>query len=241
MSNAYPRIHQHTTQVCFLSPMEEHERILVELSTTALFVVTTIPNPWTTDGFLGALIHRYGGSPANWKVYPVNDGFLVQAPNWIFQDDLHIDEVFWGNLHVFIQPWQTLDNSNPLPQRRRVILTIHHFPVDFWHPHYFRQALAGMGIMAGVPMECILSGGRSAVQVILDCHNTKLIPYFLLVGHKDRWTTCRIDMEGRPPLPPPQMPDNHPPPPPHLTHHHQRTQDHHHRLKITRTCPHGGD
>lgn len=83
----------------------------------------------------------------------VTAGFLVRFLTWFIPDDIHLDTNFWENLHISIQPWQMIDTSYPLPPKQRLLLTIRKFPADFWHPHYFRMAVAGMGNLVGIPVE----------------------------------------------------------------------------------------
>lgn len=111
MASSYPTIYQHRTQVCFLSLLEEHQWLLVDLGRTVLFSTSQSPQPLTQAQLLTTLVSRYGGLHTDWVLNPVTDGFLVKAPIWMFQDDLHLDLDFWEALHVSILPWQAMDTS----------------------------------------------------------------------------------------------------------------------------------
>lgn len=93
--------------------------------------------------------------------------------------------------------WSYLNASLSLPPTRRVSIKIHDFPVDFWHPTYFRQAITGMGTLAGIPADVARGDNKAFVQLSINCHDVLLIPYTLMLGHDGKWTSCRVELEGR--------------------------------------------
>lgn len=132
-------------------------------------------------------------------------------PDWVPQGVLDRDSEYWEELHLVVLPWQTLQGSNPARLRRRVLLRIRDFPIDFWHPTYFRQATTSMGVMVGFAADTLTSGDMARVLILLDCYDTTIIPPSIHIFHADQFTECLIDFEAWPevdgPLPP------HPPPP----------------------------
>lgn len=108
-------------------------------------------------------------------------GYLVKIPDWLFTKNVFYDEEHWESVHnISILPWQRLDISQSLPLTERVFVTIKDFSIDFWHPipFYFRQAMAGMGVLVRVANECLFGGDKSDVRILIDCPNRQLIPYF---------------------------------------------------------------
>lgn len=95
MSIPYPFSPQLDAQYCFLSPMEEHNRIMVDLDCTVLFLSMNGFPLIPRDFFAHRLHVRYGGSLANWDPVPVKNGFLLKVPDWLPQDDLEGDSSFW--------------------------------------------------------------------------------------------------------------------------------------------------
>lgn len=50
----------------------------------------------------------------------------------------------------------------------RVHLTILDFPNNFWHPFYFREAIASMGLVRGIQRECLNGDDSTAIRLWLD-------------------------------------------------------------------------
>lgn len=131
MGDRYPTIYQHTTEVCFLSPLEERQRLMIDLNASLLFCTSQYPNSPNATQLTNALVARYGGSGTDWVLNSIGDGFLVRVPPWFVLDDLHLDIEHWESQQIFLLPWQTIDPSHPLPPKQRVYITIRNFPVDF--------------------------------------------------------------------------------------------------------------
>lgn len=211
MELEFPNPNQLLTQYCFLTPMDGHERILQDLN-SAVLLYSIAPIPQLNKTLLSRLlVERYGGSPNCWRIRRVPRGFLIYLPSWLYNDEFYLDSSFWERQKFLPQPWQALNGSEPLPDMHRVHLTILDFPIDFWHPFYFREALASMGIVRGVQRECLNGDDSTAVRLWLDSPDLQLIPFQLIVGHDGRWTTCQILLDGRLD----SNPDYPPPPPPH--------------------------
>ena len=70
----------------------------------------------------------------------VANTYLVKIPTSVSQADIYADEEHWAIYHMEILPWQTLDRSKSAPQTIQIMIAIHDFTLDFWHPSYFRQA-----------------------------------------------------------------------------------------------------
>lgn len=133
------------------------------------------------------LLQRCGGQPHEWVLTPVKRGYLLKVPTWLHPADLVRDYEYWVSHHyMLILPWQTLDRDDTLPPKQSVILTIHSFPLDYWHPKYFRQVTAAMGILTGVSQEALRGENKTHLKLMIDCHDLKLIPHTLVVGHNGR-------------------------------------------------------
>lgn len=214
MALEQPLPNQLLSQYCFLSPSDGHDRLVQDLD-SAVLLYSMVPLPQLTRSQLcRILVERYGGSQQSWRIRRVPRGFLIYLPRWLYRDELNLDSHYWQQHHLLPQPWQALNGSNPLPTLQRVHLTILDFPIDYWHPYYFRQALASMGFVTGVHRDSSTGDDSTAVRLWLDTFDPGLIPFQLMVHHDEGWTTCQILMEGRldgdhvaPPPPPPESPD----------------------------------
>lgn len=199
------------TQLCFLSPLDHHDRLTSHLDRTIL--LHFLNSAQTLDRFqlVAILLARYGGTTSDWKIQQVYQGFLITLPNWLHHDELYLDGSFWERRRLVVEPWQTLDDSQPLPPLQRVRIIITGFPIDFWYPVYIRQATAAMGTVFAIHGDCLLGDDRTAMRLWIDSSDLSLIPSTLRVGHHGRTTDCRVLLEGRddlssvplPPLPPP--------------------------------------
>lgn len=105
-----------------------------------------------------------------------------------------------------------LDGSTTTLPRRRVSIIIRDFPLDIWHPMYFRQATTGIGAMVGMVPDTMAGGNKLAVKLVIECHNPNLIPPIITLYHNDKQTVYEVIVEGRgllgegqlaPPTPPP--------------------------------------
>lgn len=153
---------------------------------------------------------RCGGNLQDWRLSPVTKGYLLRVPNWLHPDDLIMDYEFWvREYHLLILPKQTLNRTDPLPPRQQRVVTLHDFPIDYWHPFYFRQATSGMGILAAVFQQSLRGEGKPNAKLLIHCNDPNLIPHKLIVGHGEDWTECLVELEGRQLLPE----ADHPPPP----------------------------
>lgn len=90
----FPFSQQLDAQYCFLSPPEEHHRIMVDLDCSVLFSALGGHPLIPCDFFAHRLHIRYGGSQANWVPVPVRNGFLLKVPDWFSQDDMEGDSPF---------------------------------------------------------------------------------------------------------------------------------------------------
>lgn len=100
---------------------------MVDLNYTILFTAIDGHMPPPQRLFTNHLYAKYDGSQANWSSISVND--------WTTQDDLEGDSSYWEtHLSLTILPWQTQTRSDPLPLSNRVLLTVHNFSLDYWHP-----------------------------------------------------------------------------------------------------------
>ena len=159
--------------------------------------------------FASLLFERYGGSLSDWSPVPVRKGFLLKVPDWVTPDDLEADFAFWEtNLSLVILPWQTQTRTDPLPPSNRTLLRIHNFPLDYWHPYYFRQAVSGIGVLMGVSQEGLRGSNKTSLSLLVDCYDYALIPCILRVGHGSRWSDCPVEransdghLQGNPPPP----------------------------------------
>lgn len=184
---------------------------MVNLNNTILFSATNGAQPPPRDALCRSLCFRYGGNEANWSTAEVSGGFLVRIPEWITQDEIEGDADFWEHTHqLILLPWQTLNRADSLPLATLADITIHNFPIAFWHPFYFRQAVAAMGALTGISELCLRGLQKSKLRLRIQCSDLNLIPYTLFVGHGNQWSKCKIDLRGRPD----QADDHHPPPQP---------------------------
>lgn len=83
----------------------------------------------------------------------------------MFGDTLYLDSDFWEQHNLVVHPWKTLDTLTVVQQSTRVMVTIRDFPLDFWHPVYFRQATVNMGSMLGMADETMV-GGRQYISYL---------------------------------------------------------------------------
>lgn len=216
MERGYQPSAQLHSQSCFLSPLDEHHHILLDLNgTVAITAIQDAPLP-TIPSLTTTLITRHGGSPSNWRFKIIHHGFLVKPPDWVSPDDLLLDYELWEPLRLAVHPWQCIESSSPLPPCTRAHISIHDFPLEFWHPFYFRQAVTSMGTLVGVSSEALRGLNRKEVGLVIDCPDLNLVPFTLRVGHRDRWTDCHVVLEGRPSAleshdQPPQPPPLNPP------------------------------
>lgn len=211
---AFPCHQQIGRQFCFLSPLDEHCRLLPDLHASVVLEshdFTALP---TVHHLANMLTAQYGGYPANWAITPVNAALLLRVPDWISAEELLLDADYWDHTHYLkILPWQHLSTAVPLPELTKVRVTLRNFPIDFFHPHYYRQATASMGVMTGVDRDCLRGSHRSYVRLFLDCPDLRLIPHILVVGHNGAWTECPVELEMRGALPGAPQPPAPPPPP----------------------------
>lgn len=108
-------------------------------------------------------------------------------PNWVTPEQLLRDSYIWERDHSLrVFPWDSLDNSDVLPPSRRIHITITGYPVDFWHPFYFRQATSSFGVMIGVSPESLRGENQSSFRLMVEVHDLKQVPYLLYVGHRGR-------------------------------------------------------
>lgn len=212
MARPYPCRQQVERQFCFLSPLDEHRRLLPDLQASVVLqshAFTALPPVHSLADMLTA---RYGGYRANWMFTPIDDALLLRVPDWLSPEDLILDEAYWEREHYFlIRPWNALSRSEPLPNLLRVRLTIRGFPLDFCHPWYYRQATSSMGCLTGVDREVLTGQHRSFIRVFMTCPDLRLIPLLLIVGHDGKWTTCQLEVEvqagqQQQALPPPPQP-----------------------------------
>lgn len=113
----------------------------------------------------------------DWTATRVSGGFLVKVPNWLSPDDLILDTDHWESQRgINVSPWKAMELSYPLPPQNRVLITIRDFPLAFWLPFYFRQATASMGKLAGYVQSQDNGDSKSFLRLLLDCHDTNLIP-----------------------------------------------------------------
>lgn len=195
----YPFSPQLQSQYCYLSPMEEHHRLMVELNRS---IWVRPIHPYTlpsSDQLVQLLITRYGGAATNYSVSALKQGFLVGFPDWLIPEEPLLDANYWEQNHQLrVLPWQRISPSHYLPPSFQAIVTIHDFPVDFWHPVYFRQAISAMGVLVAIPGEVLRGDNKGQVKLLIDCVDPKLIPYKLIVGHGEEWSECRVSLQGRP-------------------------------------------
>lgn len=218
MATPFPIPQQQDALYCFFSPLEEHERVSIDLNSTVLLTTTGGRSPPSREALTQALQSRYGGTRQNWFLSEVQGGFLVKSPDWLPQDAIEGDDNFWSSEYNLLPlPWQTQNREDPLPVCEQVTITIHRFPLDFWHPFYFRQAVAAMGVLTGVSDHCLRGEVKSSLRLRILCADRALIPYFLYIGHKGEWSKCRIDFDGRVPLMSNDDPPTTPPDPDHRT------------------------
>lgn len=189
---------------CFLSPLDTHNHLVVDLNNSVVFQPLRQPGPRLPD-LLQLLVSRYGGSPSNWSIKRVSTAFLVQIPDWIFGDDIHLDSDFWHLFHIEILPWQTLDASTPTNPCGRLIITVHDFPLDFCHPIYLRQATTTIGVLLGFTAGNMNKGNFARIQLLMETFHEGFVPPFIHVFHAGKQTICPITIDGW----------EHPPPPPH--------------------------
>lgn len=208
----FPSPPQIASQYCFLSPLEEQQRLRIELNYSVLLCPMANTPRTSTMQLTHLMTGRYGGSLENWEVKPVRLGYLVKLADWVSQDQLYHDDVFWAERGFTMNTWWALNSSNLLPPPVEVVISITDFPADFQHPYYYRQATSAMGVLTRV-----LRAGRhdstgSQVRLGLTCYTAALIPSSLYVGHNGRWTKCSISVErdhlqgeaeNGPPPPPP--------------------------------------
>lgn len=90
-----------------------------------------------------------------------------------------------------------LDGSTTTLPRRRVSIIIRGFPLDIWHPMYFRQATTGIGAMVGMVPDTMAGGNKLAVKLVIECHNPNLIPPIITLYHNDKQTVYEVIVEGR--------------------------------------------
>lgn len=197
----------------FLSPMDEHNRLLLELSNSAVFQPIN-PSAPSLVTLRQLLTSRYGGSPDNWKIRPVANAFLVKIPDWVFSDDPYLDEEFWALYHLQVLPWETLDGAEQASQRQRIMVTIHNSPLDVWHPIYFRQATVAMGVMLGFLSNTMTTGNMARARILIACPNTDIIPPYISVHHMNKITHCPVEWEPLQDLDESPTPPDSPLPPP---------------------------
>lgn len=201
MARLYPSLQQIEKQFSFLSPLEEHQRRLVDLQVSVILSPINPSAQVSQEEITTQLRARYGGSAQNWKPQTVRTGLLVKPPDWLYPERLLLDSYIWErDLGLRVFPWDSLDSSDVLPPSRRVLLTIKRFPVEFWHPYYFRQATSSFGVLAGIAPECLSGDKQDNLRIQMDVHDLKQVPYVLYVGHRCRWTECEVEMDGRRPL-----------------------------------------
>lgn len=211
MAIPFPSPQQCQSLYCFLSPLEEHDILMVDLNNIVLLSATPGLQPPSREVLCSALQTRYGESQGNWNLAQVQGGFLVRSPDWLQSDTIEGDAPFWeGTFNLIPLPWQTQNRADPLPQCQTVHITIHRFPVDLWHPFYFRQAVAAMGILTGVSKNGLRGLNKDSLRLRLLCADFNLIPYNIYIGHENQWSTCQVDLDGRPSI----GEDNQPPSPP---------------------------
>lgn len=196
MENQFPLPNQIHAQYSFLSDLDGHHRIVQDLDQSVLLYSTTHHLQLTLYEVSQILTTRYGGNAANWRIRSVPRGFLIYPPIWLYRDEFNLDSHYWGTKGFIPQPWQTLNRSDPLPQMHRVHLTILDFPIDYWHPHYFRQALISVGKVSSIHRDCITGEDSTALRLWIDTPHTNLIPHKLYLGLQENWTECTILMEG---------------------------------------------
>lgn len=214
MDRPYPPLQQLEKQFCFLSPKEEHDRLLIDLHNEVVMVPFAPAYQPTKEELTSLLVARYGGSNPNWKLQSTRLGFLVHSPDWLLPDQILYDSFLWErDFGLQVLPWNCLDSSFTLPPRRRVLVMIKNFPVDYWHPCYFRQATSSWGTMAGIAPENLSGEDKTVLKMLMDVHDNKLVPFKLFVGHQNRWTECEVEMDGRRA---PRPVSDTPPPPPNL-------------------------
>lgn len=191
---------------CFLSPLDTHHHLLVDLKKSVVF------QPLRQQGLrlpdlLQLLVSRYGGSPSNWSIRNVSTAFVVQITDWIFGDDIHLDSDFWILFHMAILPWQTLDGSVPTNPRGRLIITIHDFPLDFSHPHYLRQAITSIGVLLGFATGNMNRGNLARIKLLMETFHEGFVPLSIYVFHAGKLSICPITTDGweHPPPPPPTL------------------------------------
>lgn len=196
------------TQQVYLSISEEHHRIKRDLDCTLIVSAIAPATLLSDDALLQALIERYGGQQQQWRLAKVQGGTLVRIPEGFHPDELINDSPYWELIHsCLLSPWQCWESSRPMGQTSRELICITGFPIDFWHPCFFRQATAKLGNLVGVNQEALRGEDRSQVQLMLECAENMQIPTELEVGHNGVWSKCKIHRQtgaeaSQPPLPP---------------------------------------
>lgn len=197
---------------CFLSPPAEHQRLRLVLNTSVVLQPTNVAAPLPHE-LIQLLVTRYGGAPENWHIRRVYTAFLIAIPDWVFGDDFYLDEAFWETHHLAVHPWQTLDGSAASPLAQRVTIKVTDFPLDYWHPVYFRQATSSLGTLLGMAPEAI-EGNMATIRLLIATHDLSLIPPTITLHHNNRTSICPVFLEGNPDRAPPPPPGLPPPGPP---------------------------
>lgn len=199
---------------CFLSPQTESDRLLLTLNASVVLQPVHSQAPSLNELRI-ILINRYGGAPENWRIRCVYSAFLIKVPDWMFFDDFSIDELFWASQHIEVLPWQTLDSSQASPPSQRVTIKIVHFPLEHWHPFYFRQATSAMGTLMALSPEVTTGGNMATARLLIQTHDLGLIPPSITLHHRNKTTVCQVLIDEAPephPHPPPGPPPGSPPP-----------------------------
>lgn len=200
---------------CFLSPTEEQSLIRQELDQT-IFITALEDHLLPPKHELQMYLHgRCGGDAQDWELDVARKGYLLKVPQWLHPQDLIMDYEFWvRRYYLLLLPWQTLNRADLLPPKQNIIITISDFPVNYWHPRFFRQVTAAMGILREVAHQNLTGKNKALLRLGLECYDLSLIPPSIFVGHDGQWTECRVEIEGRhtarnggdSPPPPPSSP-----------------------------------
>lgn len=180
---------------CFLSPLQEHYHLLIDLNASVVFQPTH-PNAPSQVQLQRLLASRYGGVEASWALRGVSNAFLVRVPHWLGREEFDLDEEFWALYHYSILPWQTLDGSSTTSAYRRLVIAIHDFPIDFIHPHYLRQATGVMGILVGYARASHEDGNLSKIRLLIETIDACFVPPCVHVFHGGRFTVCPVSIEN---------------------------------------------
>lgn len=158
--------------------------------------------PQSTNRDLGLiqdkLIHLYGGRRIDYPALQISrKKFLFRLPQYLRMDEVFDDLLIWG-----VENFVYFDFYNPnegwfaQPPHFRVHLLILHYPLEFWHPCFFKSLTSSFGATIYIADGNAKGNDRTALRLTVHVVDPLRISKSVVILHEGRWKRCKVVVKG---------------------------------------------